>query len=135
MTCRDFGNGYTREPEESYLSPPFKINKNTPNIIHWDAEVPTPTKLIFQLRSASTKEKLIDTPWRGPNGTGSYYEKSGQKISGIDPVDAEWFQYKATLVSPNGCKSPSLREVRFDLNTLSNHKQKNLLPQDDGKII
>ena len=32
-------------------------------------------------------------------------------------------------------QSPSLREVRFDLNTLSNHKQKNLLPQDDGKII
>ncbi len=124
MTCRDFGNGYTRKPEESYLSPPFKINKNTPNIIHWDAEVPTPTRLIFQLRSASTKEQLIDTPWRGPNGTGSYYEKSGQKISGIDAVDAEWFQYKATLVSPHGCKSPKLREVRFDLNTFSNHARK-----------
>ena len=119
MTCRDFGNGYTRQPEESYISPTFKINNNLPYIINWDAEVPQPARLKFQLRWASTKKQLLETPWSGPHGTKSYYEKLGQQIKGIEAVEAKWFQYKATFVSPYGCKSPKLQEVRFDLKTFS----------------
>ena len=119
MTCRDFGNGYTRKPEEYYISPTFKLKKNTPNKIYWDADVSKPARLKFQLRSASTEKQLLNTPWTGPKGRESYYEKEGQRIEGINNVNAKWFQYKATFVSPYGCRSPKLREVSFDLTPLS----------------
>tara|TARA_B100001013_G_C24389281_1_gene355414 strand:+ start:61 stop:429 length:369 start_codon:yes stop_codon:yes gene_type:complete len=119
MTCRDFGNGYTRKPEESYISPTFKLKKNTPNKIYWDADVSKPARLKFQLRWASTEDQLLNTPWTGPKGRESFYEKEGQQIKGINNVNAKWFQYKVTLVFPYGCRSPKLREVSFDLTPLS----------------
>jgi len=118
MTPRDFGNGYNRKPEESYISPTFKLNNNIPAAIHWIADVQLPARLKFQFRWASTKDQLLNTPWKGPNGSDSYYHKEGQRIGGMNTLDAKWFQYKATLVSPYGCRSPKLREVRFDLKPL-----------------
>ena len=119
MTCRDFGNGYTRKPEESYCSPIFKLKKNLLNKIYWDADVTKPARLKFQLRWASSKDQLLNTPWTGPKGRESYYEKKGQRVKGMNTADAKWFQYKATFVSPYGCRSPKLREVSFNLNPLS----------------
>ena len=118
MTPRDFGNGYNRKPEESYISPAFNLKKNIPVTIHWVAEVQQPSRLKYQLRWGATKDQLQNTIWTGPNGSDSYYHKEGQRIEGINTVDAKWFQYKATLVSPYGCRSPKLREVRFDLKPL-----------------
>ena len=59
-------------------------------------------------------DRLEDAVWMGPTGTAYYYETTGKTIEGI-PNDAQWLQYKATLISTYGCGSPKLKEVRIDL--------------------
>jgi hypothetical protein len=71
-------------------------------------------KLRFQLRGSETEEGLDSAVWIGPDGEGSYYETSGETIRGI-LKNAHWLQYKATFISPYGCGSPKLKEVRIDL--------------------
>ena len=114
LTARDYGNAYTREPTETYISPPFDLGERTPVAIGWDAETPETTQLKFQLRWANTEAQLERAQWQGPRGAGTYYERSGDAIGGVTPA-ARWLQYKATFVSLYGCRSPKLREVRVDL--------------------
>ena len=114
-SSRDFGNAFTREPVESYISPPHPLDGQLPARISWDADVPDKTALKFQLRWAETEQGLASAPWRGPDGEESFYERSGQEIRQAE-TGAAWLQYKAVFVSPNGCRSPELREVRIDLN-------------------
>ena len=114
MVTRDQGNAYTREPEESYISPPFDMAGQTASRIRWRAEVPPPSQLKFQLRGAASREKLEEAQWQGPAGESSYYERSGESIRGL-PAGAQWLQYRAIFVSPYGCVSPRLRKVRIDL--------------------
>jgi len=113
-TPHDFGNGYTRRPEESYISPAFNLNGRIPVRIHWDGQAESPSRLKFKLRFAETKNKLEHAPWMGPDGDNSYYEESGSKIN-MGAGDAVWFQYRAVFVSPYGCRSPQLKEVRIEL--------------------
>ncbi len=126
MTCRDFGNGYTRKPEETYTSPGFKLVKNIPHTIQWDADVQYPARLKFQIRWAADKKQLLSAPWMGPGGADSYYEKRGQTLNGINVIEAKWFQYKVDFVSPYGCSSPKLREVRFSLKPASSYNRKKI---------
>ena len=50
-TCaREFGNAYTREPWENYVSPAYDTQGKQATTISWVAEVPTDTALKFQLR-------------------------------------------------------------------------------------
>ena len=111
---RDHGNAYTRKPQEAYISPPFDMDSMTADRIHWQADVPPPSKLRFQLRWAATANELTETEWTGPGGADTYFEQSGQAVN-IPPGDAHWLQYRAVFVSPYGCRSPRLREVRVDL--------------------
>jgi hypothetical protein len=113
MFTRDRGNAYTRKPEESYFSPAIELKNQIPARISWTATVPTGLQLKFQVRSARTKKDLQAANWTGPNGEGSYFEHSGEEIPGI-PSDAPWLQYRAVFVSPYGCGSPRLHEVRID---------------------
>ena len=113
-TTRDHGNAYTREPKESYVSPAFDLQDREPDRIHWEAEVPETTELKFQLRWGESENQLRGAPWQGPEGSGTYYESSGDAIRGV-PASARWLQYMATFVSLYGCRSPKLREVRVDL--------------------
>ena len=114
MYRRDHGNIYTREPQESYISPPFDMKNRSAARIHWKAEVPSPTELKFQLRWAATMDQLIQAVWMGPGGKDTYYDQSGEQVY-ISTSDARWLQYRATFVSPYGCRSPKLREVRVIL--------------------
>jgi hypothetical protein len=111
---RDFGNAYTREPLENYISPAYDTAGLRPLKLTWIAEVPEKTQLKFQLRWSDTKDGLQNAAWRGPDGTGTFYETSGQGIGGTEKP-ARWLQYKAVFVSINGCRSPKLEEVRVDL--------------------
>ena len=111
---RNHGNAYTRKPEESYISPPYDMHDQTAVRIHWNAEVPPPSKLRFQLRWADTKEYLKQAKWMGSRGENTYFEKSGEQVS-ISSSNARWLQYRAIFVSPYGCRSPKLREVRVVL--------------------
>lgn len=114
LTTRDPGNAYTREPRESYISPGFAMQGQTPVRIHWTAETPENTELKFQLRWAGSEEELEQAQWHGPSGEGTYYDNSGEEVQGV-PSPAHWLQYRAVFVSLYGCSSPRLREVRIDL--------------------
>ena len=118
LTTRDFGNAYTRDPMESYISPPLDMQDQRPAAIHWEASVPDTTELKFQLRWAIDEDQLERASWKGPGGEGTYYEAAGEQVRGVGPA-ARWLQYKATFVSPQGCRSPQLREVRIDLKARS----------------
>lgn len=115
LACsRDFGNAYTREPMEYYVSPAYDTQGGKPTRIHWDAEVPDKTGLKFQLRWARRLDDLPHAAWTGPDGQGTFFKESGLAAPGIGG-DVQWLQYKAIFVSPNGCRSAKLREVRIDL--------------------
>jgi len=114
---RDFGNAYTREPVECYVSPAFDLGGHMPVSIHWDAHIPDATQLKFQLRWAGSPEQLEQAQWRGPAGEGTYYERSGDAVQGV-ALGTRWLQYRSSFVSLNGCGSPQLREVRVDLKPL-----------------
>jgi len=110
---RDFGNAYTREPLENYLSPAYDMNGLKPVRLSWKADTPEKTQIRFQLRWAESAEDLAGARWRGPAGKGGFYEDSGEEIREVERT-ARWLQYKATLISFNGCRSPKLEEVRVD---------------------
>ena len=114
MYSYDHGNAYTRKPEEHYFSPPYELGNREASHIHWESEETDLLNIKFQLRWSETEEGLEDATWSGPDGDKSYYEASGETIEGI-PSDAQWLQYKATLISPYGCGTPKLKEVRIDL--------------------
>jgi hypothetical protein len=111
---RDFGNALTREPVEYYVSPPYYRAGLRPVRINWEGETPGKTSLKFQLRWAETEAGLAAAPWQGPDGEGSFYERSGQEIGPL-PEGAQWIQYTAHFLYTDGCRSPKMREVRIDL--------------------
>ena len=111
---RDFGNAYTREPLESYISPAHDTGGLKPVRLTWKSDTPEKTRIKFQLRWADSKAGLGSATWKGPKGTGTFYEKPRQKITGVERP-CKWVQYKAVLVSLNGCRSPKLEEVRLEM--------------------
>jgi hypothetical protein len=115
LSCpRDFGNVYTREPLEYFLSAPENLAGPSPARIRWDADVPAKTALTFQLRWAATEQELESATWLGPAGEDSFYDHSGQPVS--TPAGAgSWLQYKAVFYSTDGCRTAKLREVAIDL--------------------
>ncbi len=114
MYAFDHGNAFTRKPEENYVSPPYELGKRKARRIHWESEETELLKIKFQLRGSKTEKSLGDAAWMGPDGEGSYYTYSGETIRGI-PKHVQWLQYKATFISPYGCGSPKLKEVRIDI--------------------
>jgi hypothetical protein len=115
LSCpRDFGNIYTRKPEEYFESAPENIAGLVPTQIRWDADVPQGSGLKFQIRRAHDEQALLAAPWCGPDGEGTFYEHSGQPIASSDR-NGQWIQYKAVFSSLNGCCSAKLREVAIDL--------------------
>jgi hypothetical protein len=114
MVVRDRGNAYTRKPEESYISPPFAIKELEAGRLHWTAEVKAPSELKFQLRWAGEREALAEAGWMGPTGEGSYFEQSGQIVH-TPSSEVRWVQYRALFISPYGCRTPRLREVRLEV--------------------
>ena len=120
-SSRDFGNAYTREPLENYISPAHALQGRRPLRVSWTGKVPENTQLKFQLRAATSEDALADAAWVGPDGIGSFYRESGSAIAHLEAA-AEWLQYRATLVHTNGCRSPQLEEVRIDFEELRSRK-------------
>jgi hypothetical protein len=110
---RDFGNAYTRQPQESYTSPAHDTRGMKPAKLSWKATTPASTQVKFQLRQAQSEEGLREAAWKGPKGEGTFYERPGAEITGIEGP-GKWLQYKAVLISLDGCRSPKLEEVRMD---------------------
>ena len=115
LSCpRDFGNIYTREPLEYFISAPENLAGASPTRIVWDADVPAKSDLKFQLRWAATERALESATWLGPDGEGSFYNRSGQAIN-LPAGAGPWLQYKAVFYSTDGGRTARLREVAIDL--------------------
>lgn len=114
LSCpRDFGNVYTREPFEYFVSAPHNTTGARSTRFTWDADVPPKTALTFQLRWAATEAGLESAPWKGPAGEGSFYDQSGQTIH-CDNA-APWLQYRAVFYSADGTRTARLREVAIHM--------------------
>ena len=109
---RDFGNAYTREPLERYISPAQALAGRRPVRLSWDGETPGKTELRLQLRVAASAAELEGAPWGGPEGEGSWYDRSGSALAGFKK--SGWIQYRVIFLHADGCHSPLLREVRID---------------------
>ncbi|MDP7743594.1 MAG: VCBS repeat-containing protein, partial [Lentisphaeria bacterium] len=113
VITRDPGNAYTRQPHESYVSPPCEMGRRRPRCLDWDADVPETTDLKFQLRWAATRDGLEGAAWHGPEGGESFFETPGGAIP-PPPPEARWLQYHAVFVSLYECASPQLRRVTVE---------------------
>jgi len=112
MTARDRGNAFTRKPEESYVSPTFKL-AGLPVRLDWIADVPKDSQSRFQLRWGDTEGQLRAAEWCGLNGKNTFYETRGAVVCGV-PGSAHLIQSRATFVSLYGGAYPALKEVRID---------------------
>ena len=107
----DAGNVYTREPKWDFISVPVEAPAGTRfTRLRWSGQTPLGTGLEFQVRTAAGPEGLETAPWRGPEGSGSFYSTSGDPLKQI-PAGHAWLQYRAVLLSPDGGNSPTLTEV------------------------
>ena len=113
MTSFDRGNAFNRKPEEHFISAPIEMGYRRARRIHWEADETDLLKVKLQIRWAKTIANLDKAKWHGWSGKNTYYEKSGKRLYNI-PYNARWLQYKATLVSPYGCGTPRLHEVRIE---------------------
>ena len=111
-TPRDFGNAFTREPCERYRSPACELAGRRPVWVDWNAGTPPRTAVELQLRWAGSREELARAPWHGAAGAGSTFQVPGAVVGFRGPQ--RWMQYQATLISLDGCSTPSLREVTVE---------------------
>ena len=114
LSHRDPGNAYNRGPTESYTSPAIDLEGSIPTRLCWEAEASADTSLKFQVRRAESEQALEGATWQGLAGAGTYFDRSGDSIAAGSPGEG-WLQYRALFVSPYGCSSPRLTEVRIDL--------------------
>ena len=120
LSVADIGNVRDRTDEFEYLSVPYDSGKNSEvERIIWMAATPGKTKIRFQVRAASDKGSLATSPWKGPNGENSFFERPGL----LKSVQGQWIQYKAILSSPNGANSPILNSVTLEYDSSSKEKK------------
>ena len=111
---RDPGNIYTRELAEVYVSPAYRPQRDEERAatIQWKAETPLNTAVMFQIRTARTREALEQSEWKGPAGAGSWFREPGRIP--VREMSGPWFQYRARLTTPNGGATPVLTEVAIE---------------------
>ena len=110
----DLGHIADRRLQWEYESSPHDAGAAHWTRIAWEAETPGRTAVRFQVRAAATPDALKTTPWQGPKGEGSYFEKSGAALPAA--TAGRWVQYKAVLDTFNGAASPVLTAVQIDFN-------------------
>jgi hypothetical protein len=109
MICVDPGNIADRGDEEYYESAPFQLPAGaTVQGIEWQAQVPAKTWVGAQLRWADGEANLVNAPWLGPDGIGSWYRNGDMCNS---QMEEGWLQYRLALGAVNGLTSPRISEV------------------------
>src|SRR5207248_5710977 len=105
----DPGNLYTRALEEEYLSAPIELPRGRSAArLSWTCEEPPRTRLKFQMRSAPSREALVQAAWRGPDEGQPYYATPGAELRGVGVAD-RFVQYRAVFTSTNGGEWPVLK--------------------------
>ncbi|VAX21019.1 hypothetical protein MNBD_IGNAVI01-401, partial [hydrothermal vent metagenome] len=116
LNIRDLGNSYNRGLYEEYISSIHKIAEDEiPSTISWKAEKLFGTDVHFQVRVSEEIDKIKDAEWQGPDGSNSWYKKSGSKLKALR---SKFIQYKARLITPNGAATPYLTEVAISFSTM-----------------
>ncbi len=111
LMVNDIGNIAHRGERYDYISRVFDSERAADfESLDWDGDTPFATGIEFQVRAAPSSEAIEKTPWAGPEGPGSYYRKHHSLLSGL-AKDAQHFQFKASLISPNGANTPVLRSI------------------------
>ncbi len=104
----DPGNQLDRGPEEYYVSAPFALPASArATAISWKADIPDKTWVRAQIRYASTREALDQSPWQEPwleNGARLPAAADGQR----------WIQYRLALGAKGSGSTPRVSEVRVD---------------------
>jgi hypothetical protein len=95
---RDPGNALDRGPAERYVSPPLALDGRRVSAVIVDADVPDGTALEVAVRVASSEAGLETAPWA-----------SAPTAPGV------WVQYRASLASRTGARSPRLHSVSLEL--------------------
>ncbi len=109
LNCRDTGNQIDRGLYEDYISSPHPIPSGmTLHSLDWRATTPLGTAVMFQVRSAVTREGLENTAWVGLNQAEGWITQSSTELTGIN---GNWIQYRARLTTPNAGPTPYLEEV------------------------
>ncbi len=107
----DLGNDYTRELAESYVSKAFaRPQQRRFRTLSWQARTRPGCSIVFQVRTAGTEDALKAAPWAGPEGPGSHFTRSGQRL-GMLPAEHPWIQYRAILRTQTGAATPILTRV------------------------
>ena len=115
MLTVDVGNRYTRELKEEYVSSFHRDEQGFSTIsLFWEGETPHGTELLFQIRSAASREELDKASWTGPSGVGSFFESSGQQLL-LSGTQHFWLQYRVLLKTPDGGNSPLLHKVSVQM--------------------
>ena len=107
----DIGNIFDRKDRYTYVSKVFDAGSLAQfETLSWDGETPFATSIQFQVRGANSVEALRQSKWKGPEGEGSFYIDRHSKLKGL-LSNTRYFQFKATLVGPNGASTPVLRST------------------------
>lgn len=106
LTIRDPGNALDRGPAERFTSRSLHLRGRRATGIAWDADVPEGTSLAFEIRSARSEAALAGEPW---------LDIGDQPTALNMPAGTVAVQYRASLISRTGARSPCLREVRIAL--------------------
>ena len=110
FTVSDIGHVVDRSDRYDYVSKTFDAGRPVQfEAIDWEGATPFDAKVRFQVRGAATPEALRKSAWTGPTGPGSDYNQRRSKLS--LPPGARYFQFKASLISPDGASTPILRSV------------------------
>jgi len=108
------GNIMDRSEEEYYTSCAHQLPSEAKVTgIDWEADLQVKTWVKAQLRFAKTEEELANAPWQGPDGEGSWFEKS-QASSGLEQT-GPWIQYRLALGARNCGNTPRVRAVSVHL--------------------
>ena len=101
MWVQDLGNIYTRKYREDFISRVFAGSSGGTKVrVAVDAEIPRGAGIEVEIRSAPAAEDLTAASWRAITGGAATVHQTHQ-----------FFQYRLTLVSPNGDAYPRVRRV------------------------
>ncbi|UCH88104.1 MAG: hypothetical protein JSV49_07505 [Thermoplasmata archaeon] len=88
------------------------------DMLSWTTIEPKDTQIKFQLRSAGTKNALLDKNFVGPDGTPDNYYKSSNLWEIWDGHDGDsWMQYRVYFIS-YGKRTPTLENIEFSYNCI-----------------
>lgn len=102
----DMGHIYDRSWTQHYESAMFEYpSSRSQGLLTYRAEMPSGTKLLFQVRSASNKKDIQMAGWRDVDPSGKFNVAAGDRC----------VQYRARFISDNGDRYPVLDRVSLKI--------------------